>query len=60
MSKSAIYTTNTTGATVPVDGIIPVGNTTRRYGCNIKQDGHACTRPPITCILFIFIIAYDA
>lgn len=43
MSKSAIYTTNTTGATVPVDGIIPVGNTTRRYGCNIKQDGNAIT-----------------
>ena len=43
MSKSSIYTTNTTGATVPVDGIIPVGNTTRRYGCNIKQDGNTIT-----------------
>lgn len=43
MSKSAIYTTNTTGATVPAGGIIPVGNTTRRYGCNIKQDGNAIT-----------------
>ena len=43
MSKSAIYTTNTTGATVSVDGIIPAGNTTRRYGCNIKQDGNTIT-----------------
>lgn len=40
MSKSAIYTTNTSAPTVAVDGIIPVGSTTRRYGCNIKQDGN--------------------
>jgi hypothetical protein len=43
MSKSAIYTTNTSAPAVAVDGIIPVGNTTRRYGCNIKQDGNAIT-----------------
>ena len=43
MSKSAIYTTNTTAPTVAVDGIIPVGTTTRRYGCNIRQDGNAIT-----------------
>ena len=43
MSKSVIYTTNTTGATVPAGDIIPVGNTTRRYGRNIKQDGNAIT-----------------
>lgn len=43
MSKSAIYTTNTTAPTIAVDGIIPVGTTTRRYGCNIRQDGNTIT-----------------
>lgn len=43
MSKSAIYTTNATAPTIAVDGIIPVGTTTRRYGCNIRQDGNAIT-----------------
>ena len=43
MSKSAIYTTNTTAPTIAVNGIIPVGTTTRRYGCNIRQDGNAIT-----------------
>ena len=43
MSKSAIYTTNTTAPTIAVDGIIPVGTTTRRYGCNVRQDGNAIT-----------------
>ena len=43
MSKSAIYTTNTSAPTVPVGGIVPVGSTTRRYGCNIRQDGNAIT-----------------
>ena len=43
MSKSAIYTTNTTAPAIAVDGIIPVGTTTRRYGCNIRQDGNAIT-----------------
>ena len=43
MSKSAIYTTNTTAPTIAVNGIIPVGTTTRRYGCNVRQDGNAIT-----------------
>lgn len=43
MSKSAIYTTNTSAPAVAVGGIIPVGNTARRYGCNIKQDGNTIT-----------------
>lgn len=43
MSKSAIYTTNTSAPTVTIGGIIPVGSTTRRYGCNIKQDGNTIT-----------------
>ena len=43
MSKSAIYTTNTTAPTIAADGIIPVGTTTRRYGCNVRQDGNAIT-----------------
>lgn len=43
MSRSAIYTTNTSAPTVAVGEIIPVGNTARRYGCSIKQDGNAIT-----------------
>lgn len=43
MSKSAIYTTNTAAPTVDVGGIIPVGATTRRYGCNVRQDGNTIT-----------------
>ncbi len=43
MSKSAIYTTNTSKPTVAVGGAVPVGVTTRRFGCNIKQDGNTIT-----------------
>ncbi len=43
MSKSAIYTCNNTGATLAVGDVIPVGNTIRRFGCNIRQDGNAIT-----------------
>ncbi len=43
MSKSAIYTTNTSKPTVVVGGVVPVGVTTRRFGCNIKQDGNTIT-----------------
>lgn len=43
MSKSAIYTTNTAAPTVAIGGIIPVGTTTRRYGCNVRQDGNTIT-----------------
>lgn len=43
MSKSAIYTTNTAAPSVPVGGIVPVGVTSRRYGCNIAQDGNTIT-----------------
>lgn len=40
MSKSSIYTANTTPISVVVGGIIPLGNTVRRFGCNIIQDGN--------------------
>lgn len=43
MSRSAIYTTNTTGQTIAAGNMIPVGVTARRYGCNLKQDGNAIT-----------------
>ena len=43
MSKSAIYTTNGSNPTVAAGGIVPVGSATRRYGCNIRQDGNAIT-----------------
>lgn len=41
MSKSAIYTVNTAAPTVAVNGTIPLGNTVRRYGACIRQDGNA-------------------
>lgn len=41
MSKSAIYTVNTSAPTVAVNGTIPLGNTVRRYGACIRQDGDA-------------------
>lgn len=41
--KSAIYTANTTAATLAVGDIIPLGTTIRRYGCNLRQDGNAVT-----------------
>lgn len=43
MSKSAIYTTNVSAPTVAAGGIIPLGTTTRRFGCNVRQDGNAIT-----------------
>lgn len=43
MSKSAIYTTLTSAPTVAAGGIVPVGSTTRRYGCNVRQDGNTIT-----------------
>ena len=43
MSKSAIYTANTTTTTVTPTNIIPLGTTVRRYGCNIIQEGNAIT-----------------
>lgn len=43
MSKSAIYTANTSAQTVAVNDIIPVGTTSRRFGCNIRQDGNTIT-----------------
>lgn len=43
MSKSAIYTSNISAPTVAAGGIVPLGTTTRRYGCNVRQDGNAIT-----------------
>lgn len=43
MSKSAIYTTNTTAPTITAGDVIPVGVTARRFGCNIRQDGNTIT-----------------
>lgn len=43
MSKSAIYTANTSGATISVNSIIPVGSIIRRFGCNITSDGNSIT-----------------
>ena len=43
MSRSAIYTANTTPTAVAVGDIIPVGTTVRRYGQNIRQDGNTIT-----------------
>lgn len=43
MSKSAIYTVMTTNTLVATNGLIPIGSTVRRYGCNIAQDGNTIT-----------------
>lgn len=43
MSKSAIYTVNAAGVTVNAGSVIPLGNTIRRFGCCIRQDGNTIT-----------------
>lgn len=43
MSRSAIYTSNTGTPTISAGAIIPVGNTVRRFGCNLRQDGNVIT-----------------
>lgn len=43
MSRSAIYTANTSAQTVAVNDVIPVGTTSRRFGYNIRQDGNTIT-----------------
>ena len=43
MSKSAIYTVNSTETIVAPGSIIPLGSTIRRFGCNIAQDGNTIT-----------------
>lgn len=43
MSKSIIYTTNVTASAVAVGDLIPLGRTSRRYGCNLRQDGNGIT-----------------
>lgn len=40
MSKSATYTAMTTPTSVAVSGILPLGTTIRRFGCNVTQDGN--------------------
>lgn len=43
MSKSVIYTANATANAVAIGDLIPLGSTSRRYGCNIRQDGNGIT-----------------
>lgn len=43
MSRSAIYTANTTPTALAVGSIIPVGTTVRRFGQCIRQDGNTIT-----------------
>ena len=43
MSRSAIYTANTTPTAIAVGNIIPVGTTVRRFGKCINQDGNTIT-----------------
>lgn len=40
MSKSAIYTAVTSGIPVTDGGTLPVGNTIRRFGCNVVSDNN--------------------
>lgn len=41
MSKSAIYTANTTAQNVAVNGLINPGTVIRRFGCNTHMSGSA-------------------
>lgn len=41
MSKSLVYTANTSGAAVPIGNTIPVGSIIRRYGKCIEAAGSA-------------------
>lgn len=43
MSKSAIYTAQTTPVAVTVGDLMPLGATIRRFGCAIVQDGNTIT-----------------
>jgi hypothetical protein len=43
MSKSIIYTVNSTSTTVEATNIIPLGSTIRRFGGNVSQDGNSIT-----------------
>ena len=43
MSRSAIYTANTTPTALAAGNIIPVGTTVRRFGKCINQDGNTIT-----------------
>lgn len=43
MSKSVIYTATATANAVAVGDLIPLGSTSRRYGCNLRQDGNGIT-----------------
>ena len=40
MSKSALYTANAASSAVAVGGIVPLGTTVRRFGCNAVQNGN--------------------
>ena len=41
--KSAIFTANTNAQTVAVGGMLALGSTIRRYGCNLNQNGNSIT-----------------
>lgn len=43
MSRSAIYTANTTPTALAVGNIIPAGTTVRRFGQCVRQDGNTIT-----------------
>lgn len=41
MSKSALYVVNTSNEVIDPSSIIPLGNTVRRFGSCIRQDGNS-------------------
>lgn len=41
MAKAMIYTANTTATAVLQNSVIPLGNTERRFGTAIRQDGNS-------------------
>lgn len=43
MARAAIYTVNAAAPTVAAGGTVPLGNTVRRFGGCIRQEGNAIT-----------------
>lgn len=41
MAKAMLYTVNTTPSLVAQNSVIPLGSTTRRFGCAIRQDDNS-------------------
>ena len=62
MSRSLIQTVNAGPQTVPELGVISLGSTTRRFGCNCRQSGDAieCTGCGYYTVTASVVVSPDA